>query len=251
MRAIGVIPARFGSTRFPGKPLHLIAGKPMIQWVVEGARKSHQLDEVLVATDHEDIYSLCKKLAVNVKMTDSSLPSGSDRVWNAVEKENYDIIINIQGDEPLVEALAIDSLVLELKKDLSIEMVTLARSLVPEDLSSLNSVKVLVDQLNDAIYFSRFPIPFSRGDAKMAMTDQSCVFKHLGMYGYRKDFLEKFCETQQTWIEQMESLEQLRALWLGAKIRVLVGNFEGLGVDTLEGVKKVEQWVLEKKSNLS
>jgi 3-deoxy-manno-octulosonate cytidylyltransferase (CMP-KDO synthetase) len=249
MKIIGVIPARFGSTRFPGKPLFAIAGKPLIEWVIEGVQKSSKLSEVIVATDHEGIFQLAHKKGVQAVMTDSDLVSGSDRVWQAVKERDCQGIINIQGDEPLVQVEMIDSLIDGLMSSDSISMATLAAPLKIEEVENLNCVKVIVNVHNEAIYFSRFGVPFSRASFKVHLDSTTCVYKHVGMYGYKKDFLKKFCMTPQSWLEQMESLEQLRAMWLGAKIKVLVGQFECIGVDTPEDAIKVEKWVQEKKGN--
>jgi 3-deoxy-manno-octulosonate cytidylyltransferase (CMP-KDO synthetase) len=249
MKVVGVIPARFGSTRFPGKPLHNIAGKALLEWVIEGVQKSRKLSDVIVATDHEGIFELAQKKGAKAVMTDSDLPSGSDRVWQAIQDIECDAVINIQGDEPLIQASMIDSLADCLLTSEDSQMATLGAPLKFDELESANVVKLLVNQLNEAIYFSRFAIPFSRGTAKANLGEASCVYKHIGMYAYKKDFLKKFCVTPPTWLEQMESLEQLRAMWLGAKIKVLVGQFECIGVDTPEDAIKVEKWVLERKGS--
>jgi 3-deoxy-manno-octulosonate cytidylyltransferase (CMP-KDO synthetase) len=251
MKVIGVIPARFGSTRFPGKPLHNIAGKALIEWVIEGVLKSKKLSDVIVATDHDAIFKLAAKKGVKAIMTDTDLPSGSDRVWQAIKDQDCDAVINIQGDEPLVKATMIDSLADCLMNSEDSQMATLGTELKIEELESPHIVKLLVNKMSEAIYFSRFAIPFSKGDAKQLLSEGHCVYKHIGMYAYKKDFLNFFCMTQQTWLEQMESLEQLRAMWLGAKIKVLVGPFECIGVDTPEDAIKVEKWVLERKDSLN
>ncbi len=256
MKTVGVIPARFGSTRFPGKPLHKIYNQTLIEWVIDSAKKSKLLDEVIVATDHKDIFEKAKSKNVMAVMTDSALPTGSDRVWQAVQNINCELVVNIQGDEPLLDPQQIDRVVELLNESPQCEMSTLVSSLKSkDDFNSINIVKVILNKNNEAIYFSRFGIPLSRGnfDLESANSNESDVpFRHIGMYGYRKFFLEKFCNTPPCWLEQMESLEQLRALWLGAKIKVGIGNYESIGVDTLEDAIKVERWLVErKKSNPS
>jgi len=240
-----VIPARYGSTRFPGKPLVQIAGKPLLQWVIEGTKKAKQLDSILVATDDERIANLAKTCGVRVAMTDSALPSGSDRIWAAIKNEKVDILMNVQGDEPLVDGELIDSLVQPMLKDATLEMATLAHPISVEELKSEHAVKVVVNQNFDALYFSRFPIPYSRAEMRGELKG---VYKHIGMYAYRKTFLERYCKAPQAEIEKAESLEQLRALYMGGRIRVILTQKRSLGVDTPEDVTKIEQILQSKRS---
>lgn len=239
MSVIGVIPARYASTRFPGKPLVSIAGKEMIAWVIQGAKTSQLLQEVWVATDDERIAKVAEREGAKVAMTDPSLPSGTDRIWAATQKIDCEIVINIQGDEPLVSSAWIDSLAEPLIEEPQLEMATLAHPLNDEEVQSLNSVKVVMDQSNNALYFSRFPIPYSRDNAKQM--GYRGALKHIGMYGYRKSFLKTFCAAPQAELEKAESLEQLRALYLGAKIRVVPVQERSFGVDTPEDLIKVEE----------
>ena len=243
MKVIGVIPARYGSTRFPGKPLEKILNKPLLQWVVEGAKKSRKLSQVLVATDDSRIAELCQKIGIEFVMTSSELPTGTDRIWAAIEKRDCDIVINIQGDEPLIDGEIIDTLIEAFEKDSQISMATLGTHLTPEELQSSNVVKIVVNQKNQALYFSRFAIPYSREKASNVIDG---ALKHIGMYGYRKSFLKTFCQTPQTTIEKMESLEQLRALYLGAQIQVVSTSYQCIGVDSPEDILKVEEVLNEK-----
>ncbi len=236
---LGVIPARYASTRFPGKPLTPIAGREMIKWVIEGARTSKLLTDIWVATDDDRIAQAAQSVGAKVAMTDSDLPSGTDRIWAAIEKIDCDVVINIQGDEPLVSADWVDALAKPLIAEPALEMATLAHPLSMEELQSPNAVKVVVDQTGNALYFSRFPIPYSREEAKASQIPGA--LKHIGMYGYRKSFLQRFCAAKQAEIEKAESLEQLRALYLGAKIRVMKVATRSFGVDTPEDVKLVEE----------
>jgi 3-deoxy-manno-octulosonate cytidylyltransferase (CMP-KDO synthetase) len=213
-QVIGVIPARYGSTRFPGKPLAMILGKPMLAWVIEGAQKSRHLTKVMVATDDERIASVARQLGVEVAMTDPELASGSDRVWAAIKQQATDIVINIQGDEPLLSGQLLDNLVEPMLQDAKLEMATLGRILRQEDLESLATAKIVLNHKNEAIYFSRLPIPYSRVDASHS---SAVCLKHIGLYAYRKEFLKKFCENGPVALEQAEGLEQLRALYLGGK----------------------------------
>ncbi len=243
-RVLAVIPARYASTRFPGKPLAKIAGVEMIAWVIRGAKKSKLLTDVWVATDDERIQKVALRENAKVAMTDPNLPSGTDRIWAAIQNEDCDIVINIQGDEPLVSSAWIDALAEPLIEEPDLQMATLAHPLSPAELQSPNSVKVVMDHKNNALYFSRFAIPYSRDNAKQS--ELKGALKHIGMYGFRKSFLKAFCAAPQAEIEKAESLEQLRALYLGAKIRVVPVHEKSLGVDTPEDIQKVEDFLKTK-----
>ncbi len=245
-KVVGVIPARLASTRFPEKPLAKILDREMIAWVVDGALTANSLEEVWVATDSERIAKIAERAGAKVAMTDSDLPSGTDRIWAAIKNIECDLVVNIQGDEPLVKGTLIDQLVEPLKKDKNLEMSTLAHPISLEEMISPNSVKVVVDKSGHALYFSRFSIPYSRDNAKQS--DLSGALKHIGMYGYRKSFLSTFCAAPQAEIEKAESLEQLRALYLGARIKVVKTEERSWGVDTPEDLIKVEQ--LMKKAGI-
>lgn len=247
MRVIGVIPARYGSTRFPGKPLALIADKPLLQWVFEGVKTSKKIEEFWLATDHPEIAALGKKLGIKVVMTDSNLATGSDRVWAAIKDENVDVAINVQGDEPLMTGEILDQLATPFFEDSTLEMATLAKKASEEDLQSQQTAKIVLNHRNEAIYFSRFPIPFSRQPAtEKAVQSVNLGLKHIGVYAYRKNFLEKFCQCPPNPVELAESLEQLRALYLGARIKVLTVNHDSWGVDTPEDVNKILSKLREK-----
>jgi 3-deoxy-manno-octulosonate cytidylyltransferase (CMP-KDO synthetase) len=244
MKFIGVIPARYASTRFPAKPLALLQGKPMIQWVIEGARKSQLLSEVIVATDHQDIRKAAEVVGAKVAMTDSNLPSGTDRIYAATKNLDFDVVVNIQGDEPLVSGELIDNLVRLFQKDTAVDMATLAHPISLEELESVNAVKVILNKQDEALYFSRYAIPYSRVPGRRAAAvngSLSGCLKHIGMYAYTKKFLKTFCEAKPAEIEIAESLEQLRALYLGAKIKVLRVKEASLGVDTPEDLVKLEK----------
>ncbi len=250
MKIIGVIPARIGSTRFPRKPLALIQGRPMIHWVIEGARQSQRLSEVIVATDSEEIVQACRRINCEAVMTNSDLPSGTDRLFAATQKKSFDVVVNIQGDEPLIEGLVIDSLLKFYASSDRLtwpEMATLAHPFNNEgEYQSPNMVKVLINQKSEAIYFSRFPIPLSRhGVNEMGLP----AYRHLGLYAYTKDFLKRFCEAPVALIEKAEGLEQLRALDLGAKIKVEIVHEAAIGVDTPEDLLKVEQILAKRKGS--
>lgn len=235
-KIIAVIPARFGSTRFPGKPLEKLKGKPLLQWAVEGARTSKKVQKVFVATDDKRIQDLCAKIQVECLMTRSDCPTGTDRLFEATHGLDFDVVLNIQGDEPLINQSYIDPLAEAFTQQSDLDMATLAHPLSAEDLNNKNAVKVIINQKSEAIYFSRFPIPYSR---EQEATPRAAL-KHIGLYGYTREFLQKFCSTPQAEIEKYESLEQLRALHLGAKIKVLQVEKPTYGVDTPEDLQKLE-----------
>jgi 3-deoxy-manno-octulosonate cytidylyltransferase (CMP-KDO synthetase) len=237
MKAIGVIPARFGSTRFPGKPLKKILNKPLLQWVIEGAKTSRNLSEIWVATDHLEIFALAESCGAKAIMTASDLPTGSDRVFAATRDSAAEVVVNIQGDEPMIKGAMLDQLVAPLLTDSSLQMATLGRVLKPGDLESKNTAKIVLNKRGEALYFSRFPIPYSRIDAG---SQRAVCLKHIGLYAFRKSFLAEFCAQPPTALELAEGLEQLRALYLGARIKVVEVDFESWGVDTPEDVSKVE-----------
>ncbi len=240
MKIIGVIPARYGSTRFPGKPLVNLKGRPLIQWTIEGAKKSKLLSEVIVATDDERIKQACEAVGAKVVMTASDLPTGSDRIHAAIKDIDCDVVVNVQGDEPMVTGELIDRLAQVFINDPKMDMATLAHPLTDEELQSPNAVKVVLNRHDEALYFSRYAIPYSRVKAADMGTWDGCL-KHIGMYAYSKSFLKEFCEAPPALIEQAESLEQLRALYLGAKIKVIKVKEASLGVDTPEDLAKLEK----------
>lgn len=240
MKIIAAIPARFASTRFPGKILADLNGKPLLQWVIEGTQKSKRIEQIYVPTDDERIFQLAVQLGCKAVMTSPELPSGTDRIYAALKNEKADVVINIQGDEPLVQAQMIDLLAEAFLGYKELEMATLATDIDREELLSPNVVKVIVNQQNEAIYFSRFPIPYSRIDARQVKSPKACL-KHIGMYAYSTLFLKKFCEAPPAEIEKAEGLEQLRALYLGTRLRVLHCQYRSLGVDTPEDLEKVKR----------
>lgn len=243
MKIVGVIPARFGSTRFPGKPLVNLRGRPLIQWTVEGAKKSKLLRDVIVATDHDGIRTAAEAVGVKVVMTDSDLPTGSDRIYAAIKNIDCDAVVNIQGDEPLVTGELIDSLAQVFLNEPMMDMATLAHPISVEELASPNSVKVVLNCRDEALYFSRYAIPYSRVTAEQIGSMEGCL-KHIGMYAYSKNFLKHFCEAPPALIEKAESLEQLRALYLGAKIKVIRVKESSVGVDTPEDLARLEQLLI-------
>jgi 3-deoxy-manno-octulosonate cytidylyltransferase (CMP-KDO synthetase) len=242
---IGIIPARFAATRFPGKPLAKIQNKEMILWVVEGAKRARTLRDVVVATDDDRIFQVVTRAGYRAVMTEPELPSGTDRIFAAIQSlqqtahQNWDLVVNIQGDEPLITGELIDQLVLPMLKDPGLEMGTLGHSLSADELDSSNCVKVVLNQKGEALYFSRFPIPYSRVRPRDGFFP--AALKHIGMYAYRLSFLEKYCVAPQSPLELAEGLEQLRALDMGARIKVVAVQEKSWGVDTPEDLAKIEE----------
>jgi 3-deoxy-manno-octulosonate cytidylyltransferase (CMP-KDO synthetase) len=237
-----IIPARKGSKRFPGKVIHPILGKPLILWVVEGASRSNLAGKVIVATDDEGIAKIVRDAGYEAEMTRDDHLSGTDRVWEVAAKLDADWIVNLQGDEPLVTGDVIDSLADIAQGDdgSGIEMATLVRPLDPLDANNPNRVKVVIDKHENALYFSRSPIPYNPASKSTGITLAPEYFLHIGIYLYRRDILKKFVGLEQGVLEKTERLEQLRALENGIKIRCIKTGHEFLGVDTPEDVPAVE-----------
>jgi len=232
-----IIPARWGSTRFPGKPLHLLAGKPLIQHVWERCQKARSADRVIVATDDMRIAEAVFGFGAEVAVTSSRHPTGTDRIA-AVAKNlaGYSLIVNVQGDEPFLDPRLVERLITALRADRKADMATAACPLAPSEADNPNCVKVVTDLEGNALYFSRSLVPADRdGDAHPAR------FRHLGIYAYRRKFLLDFVKWKQTPLEKSEKLEQLRALEHGATIRVLTTKPTGPGVDTPEDAAHAEK----------
>lgn len=243
MRVIGVIPARYRSSRFPGKPLVDILGKPMIWWVFQQCKKVLELDEIYVATDDERIKAACEREDMNVIMTSSSHPTGSDRVGEVASKVEGDLFINIQGDEPLIEPEMIRQ-VIRIFDDPRVEFGTLKKEITdPGQISASSTVKVVTDVHGDALYFSRSVIPSNIKDGLLAKT-----YRHVGIYAYKRDFLLKFAQMPQPDIELGEAIEPLRAMYNGYKIRVHETEFESIGVDLPIHVEQVISRLREEKN---
>lgn len=241
MRTIGIIPARFASTRFPGKPLHPIAGKPLLQWVIERCQAAKALSEVIVATDDDRIFALASKFC-RAEMTRSDHPSGSDRIAEVAARVECDAVVNVQGDEPLMDPSVIDQVAAALGHS---EMSTAATAIdSAEELASPNVVKVVTDLAGRALYFSRRAIPFLRDCQDQSPADQLPQFpflKHLGIYGYRRETLLRLVKFPVSPLENAEKLEQLRALQNGIPIAVARVEYQSVGVDTPTDVATVER----------
>jgi len=252
MRTLAVLPSRYQASRFPGKPLARIAGRPMIQWVWEAARNAPGVDEVVVATDDARIAAAVEAFGGRIVMTDPGLPSGTDRVAAAYTAlgEGFDVVLNIQGDEPAMHPATIAGVVSLLAADPSLPMATVACPFsTPEELFNPNNVKVVLDDRGHALYFSRSPVPYLRNstlflaDFRPWLGPQHMEFylRHLGIYGYRPEALARFTALPPHPLEKMEMLEQLRALAAGMAIGVARTPHLSLGVDVPADIPTVEE----------
>lgn len=243
-KIVAVIPARYQSSRFPGKPLALINGQPMIQWVYERVGKVRELDAIYVATDDKRIYDCVMNFGGKCLMTSSAHESGTDRLAECVELlelDDTDIVLNIQGDEPLIK----EDMILDLisTMDGNADMGTLKELIVSkDDIENTNIVKVVTDLRDNAMYFSRYPIPYNRGKL-----DVINYYRHVGVYAYRVKFLREFSKLPKSQYERIECLEQLRALENGYKIRVKETSSSSMGVDVPGQIQQVEIILLERK----
>jgi len=241
MRIIGIIPARYASTRFPGKPLAPIAGKPLVQYVVERCRQARAITEVIVATDDARIREVARKFC-RVEMTAADHPSGTDRIAELAARCVCEAVVNIQGDEPLIDPAVIDAVARALATS---EMSTAATPIAkPEDYENPNVVKVVVSAAGRALYFSRRTIPYLRDAASRSATEQLAAFpflKHLGIYGYRRETLLRLVKFPVSPLEAAEKLEQLRALENGIPIAVVKVDHDSVGVDVPGDVERVER----------
>ena len=241
MKSIGVIPARWKSTRFEGKVLAEIAGKPMIRYVWEQAQKSNKLYDVIIACDDEKVLNAAKDFGAKAVLTSTDHESGTDRIAEAISEEECDIVVNIQGDEPMIQPKVIDNLIKALESDSSAAMATVIKVIDKEqDISDPNVVKVVIDSSNNALYFSRSAIPFDRDNIGTR------CYKHLGIYAYRKSFLFEFKDLPKSDLESAECLEQLRALEAGYKIKTILTDVETIGVDTKQDLEEVEKLFFNK-----
>jgi 3-deoxy-manno-octulosonate cytidylyltransferase (CMP-KDO synthetase) len=241
MKIVGIIPARYASTRFPGKPLALIAGKPLVQHVVERCQQANALSEVIVATDDTRIWEVAQNFC-RAEMTAPNHPTGSDRIAEVATRCECDAIVNIQGDEPLIDPAVIDAVAGALEKS---EMSTAATPISnPEEYDNPNVVKVVVNNAGRALYFSRRTVPYLREAASRSVSEQLAAFpflKHLGIYGYRRQTLLRLVRFPVSPLEAAEKLEQLRALENGIDIAVVKVDYDSVGVDVPADVLRVEK----------
>jgi 3-deoxy-manno-octulosonate cytidylyltransferase (CMP-KDO synthetase) len=250
MRVTAVIPARYASTRFPGKPLADLCGKPMIQWVCEGAARCALVDKVIVATDDVRIAAAVEAFGGTAVMTRADHPTGTDRLAEVASGFDSELIVNVQGDEPLIDPLMIEAAVKPLLADPSIPMGTLKTPLTSlDEFHNPNVVKVVTDRQGFALYFSRAPIPHPRDFSDQLATRwrELATAKHVGLYVYRRDFLLAFPQLTPTPLEEQEKLEQLRALEHGHRIFVAETTLSVQGVDTPEDLERVRQFLQVRK----
>lgn len=235
MNAVGIIPARFGASRFPGKPLVSIAGKPMLQRVIEGARSAKRLTDVIVATDDARIARACAGFGARAVMTSPGHPTGTDRIAEVAAGLEAEILVNVQGDEPLIEGFVIDAVVDALMAAPECAMATAVHRADADAARDPNRVKVVLDRAGNALYFSRSAIPFQQAPGS------SLLWQHVGLYAYRRAFLLEAVKLPQTPAELAERLEQLRALEHGVKIRcAVIEGWRSVPVDVPEDVARVE-----------
>ncbi len=240
-RVVAVIPARYASNRLPGKPLADINGKPMIQHVVERARMAQRVDDVIVATDDQRIMDAVQAFGGTAVMTPADCPSGSDRIALVARGlAGTEIIVNVQGDEPVIPPSMIDEAVAPLLADPSLPVGTLVTRLrTAEELLDPNTVKAVLDSRGRCLYFSRSPIPYGRDLTPAALLERCPVYRHIGMYVYRRDFLMQYADLEQTPLEQAEKLEQLRILEHGYAIHAAVTTGTSIAVDTPADLDRV------------
>jgi len=238
MNVICIIPARYASTRLPGKPLKLIVGRPMIQWVYEQAKKAAKPAEVIVATDDARVYDAVLAFGGKACMTRKDHPNGTSRLAEVAEKfPEADVIVNVQGDEPMIPPEVIDRLAEAFEKEPELQMATMIARMQENEYADPSAVKVVTDKNGYALFFSRSLLPYPRNKS-----DLFKVYKHVGIYAYTRTFLMQYAAMEPTPLEQVESLEQLRVLENGYKIKVLESDFQGVGVDTqadLDAVNKL------------
>jgi len=244
MKAIGIIPARWHSERFEGKVLANLLGKPLVQHVWERAKESRILEDVIVAADNEKVMKAVKGFGGKAIYTSKDQPSGTDRLAEVINPLDVEVVVNIQGDEPLVHYSMIDGLANVLLEDRSVQMATVIKRIKDTDeLTNPNVVKAVIDKDGYALYFSRSPIPYYRA-SKPALANaglEMVFYKHIGIYAYTKDFLFTYTNLPKSGLEETEKLEQLRALENGYKIKTIETEFDTVGVDTPEDLKKVEE----------
>lgn len=243
MKFICIIPSRYASTRLPGKPLADIAGKPMIQRVYEQAAQAEKTDQVVVAVDNPMVYDAVVSFGGHAVMTREDHANGTDRLAEAVAHfPDADVVVNVQGDEPLITPDVIDALCRAFEEDESLSMATVATPMDPAEYNDPSAVKVIMNRRDEAMYFSRSLIPYPRH----AFTDDIYPYKHIGIYAYKKDFLLQYAQMAQTPAEQTESLEQLRVLENGYKIKVIKTNHQFIGIDTPEDLQHIREYFARK-----
>jgi 3-deoxy-manno-octulosonate cytidylyltransferase (CMP-KDO synthetase) len=250
-KILGVIPARFASSRFPGKALAKVDSRTMLEHVYERVSMARYLGAIIIATDDKRIYEEARRFGARVTMTREDHMSGTDRVAEVASAfEDYELVVNIQGDEPLIDPNAIDAAILPLLEEPAIPMGTLKKRIEdPREINDPNVVKVVTDRFENAIYFSRAPIPWLRDTDR----NQAGIthFKHIGLYVYRRNFLLRYSDMPKGPLEQIEKLEQLRALENGFQIRVIETDYESFGVDTPEDMARIKALIQAARSSVT
>lgn len=238
MKCVAIIPARFASTRFPGKMMAKLAGKPVIEWTYQNALKTQLFDQVLVATDSKLIYNHIEKIGGNAIMTSKDHQTGSDRIAEAASHIDVDFIVNIQGDEPFIKKQPLEKLINCFNSD-DVQIASLMQELNNQKhVNDSNYVKVVVDKNNNVMYFSRAPIPFVRDD-----TSNVKHYEHIGVYGFRKNTLLEFSQMKQTDLENAEKIEPIRLLENGYKIKMVITDYMGIEIDTKDDLEKAEEFI--------
>ena len=247
MKTVVIIPARLGSSRLPNKVILDICSKPMVQHVYEASKKAEGVDDVYIATDSLEVKTICEAFTKNVIMTGKEHESGTDRLAEAIKSIECDNIINVQGDEPLIDPNLISNLAIKLNNS-DIDMISAMHKIeMTDELKSPNVVKVTVDKNSNALYFSRSIIPHHRDEWETLLNHHTTIptplkfYKHIGIYGYKKEFLQEYATMEQTYLEKLEKLEQLRVLENGYKIKMVETKYEPVGVDTQEDLDRVRE----------
>jgi 3-deoxy-manno-octulosonate cytidylyltransferase (CMP-KDO synthetase) len=245
MKFVCIIPSRYASTRLPGKPLADIAGKPMIQRVYEQAVRAEKLEAVVVATDNPKVYDTVVTFGGKAVMTRENHVNGTDRLAEAVEQfEDVDVVVNVQGDEPLITPDVINALCHVFEESPDLDMATVATPLLESEYNEPSAVKVVMNRKGEAMYFSRSLIPYPRNP----FYDTIKPYKHIGIYAYRRDFLLQYAKMESTPMETVESLEQLRVLENGYTIKVIVTNHQFMGIDTPEDLEHIREYFVKENS---
>ena len=250
MKHMGLIPARLSSQRLKDKPLQLVDGQPLCLYVAESLIKTNVFDQVIVATDSEKVMDVFKGHDAKALMTDPNHQSGTDRIHEVVETlglNDDEVIFNIQGDEPLIYRE--DLLKIKEVMEDGAEMASLYEEISSNDIENLNKVKVLINKNSEAIYFSRYGIPFSRVSSTEKKLNPSFIGKHIGLYAYTVSFLKRFCDYKEGFSESCEKLEQLRALEMGTQIKMIFTKNSYQGVDTIEDLEKINEHLSKRKTN--
>lgn len=247
MRTIIVIPARYNSSRLPGKVLLDLDGKTIVQRVFEQCKKVKNISEVFIATDHEKVFKNCKKFTDKIILTSDKHESGTDRIAEVIENIDCDFVINVQGDEPFIDPLLIDKINQEIENNNKVNMISVMHKIkLVEDLKNPNIVKVVTNKSNEAIYFSRSIIPHHRDEwdtllnKHIEIPNKLLFYRHLGIYGFKKDFLLKYSNMKPTYLERLEKLEQLRVIENGYSIKMIETQSESIGIDTIEDYEKAK-----------